>query len=254
MGRESPRRCFPSARCLSLAKEAGSGPQPQVLVRFPASKQESTGEMEKQNNTERAPRGWQRQAALPALGTPRQLLRLPWHWLLANRQAPQGEKEPQVVPAPSGPLCPPARGVLRPLEEHGPLAGTARPVPGSGCRGAGAPKGRRRESLSSGFLSPDVTTRDCGIQLSSVFLPVTVGVSPLRFKTDTLPWKTNACNKAKERACRGRPMLVCSRHCPGRARRLPATHRTPGPAGSASRSPVPRAAAGPGAGPPRSPR
>lgn len=27
MGRESPRQCFPSARCLSLATEAGSGPR-----------------------------------------------------------------------------------------------------------------------------------------------------------------------------------------------------------------------------------
>lgn len=63
-------------------------------------------------------------------------------------------------------------------------------------------------------LWPDVTTRDCGIQLSSVFLPVAVGVSPPRFPTDALPWKTNACNKPRS-VCLGRLMLACSRSSPG---------------------------------------
>lgn len=113
-----------------------------------------------------------------------------------------------------------------------------------GCRGAGAQGGIALLWLC---LSPDVTTRDCGIQLSSVFLPVTVGVSPPCFPTDALPWKTNACNKPRS-VCRGRLMLACSRSSPGLARRFPAA-RPRGPArstshrpGTAGRSPVsPRA-------------
>lgn len=118
-----------------------------------ASLQVGRAKLKWKNKTQGAcTRGWQWQTALPALGTPRQL---PLRLLRADCQAPGADKEPQVVPAPSGPLGPPAWGVLCPLEELGLPAGMAQPAPSPGCRGAGAwGGGVGRESLSSGFLSP----------------------------------------------------------------------------------------------------
>lgn len=123
----------------------------------------------------------------------------------------RAHKELEIISAPSGILGAQPRGFRVPWRS-------------TDCR---VPGGNARVSLSTDVtLSPDVTTRDCGIQLSSVFLPVTVGVSPLPFKADTLPWKTNACNKALERGAGGgrcslQPAL------PGSRPSLPFAHPVP---------------------------
>lgn len=100
----------------------------------------------------------------------------------------------------------PPHGFYRPTKEEPQVVPAASPE-GSGFHipwmGMGA-QGGMGITLLWFPLPPDVTMRDCGIQLSSVFLPGAVGVSSLRFKPDTLPWKTNAHNKAKEEIRGGR--------------------------------------------------
>lgn len=233
-GEGEPRVVLPARCCLSLAPEAGSRPWPQVLVGFPASRQESKAEMEKQNTWRARAPGLavtQRQAVLPAPGTPRRRLLLPPRWLLA----PRGTGSRRSSPLQADPRD----------TQHGGL-----PVPWRSTGRRPARHNRRLGGTRGGEIAlwlslvPDVTTRDCGIQLTSVFLPVTVGVSPLRFETDTLPWKTNACNKAKARVCRGRLMLACSRHSLGAACRPAAARPVPPASHPDGQSWVPSAAAG----------
>lgn len=107
-------------------------------------------------------------------------------WLSSNLQMLQGwkrasgrpycQQDPSRAPCPHGSRCP---------QPDVPMAWSAQTSQSAA---------NRAQTFPPGFsLSPDVTMRNCGIQLTSVFLPLTVGVS--------LPALKQTC-------CHGRQMLA----------------------------------------------
>lgn len=163
--------------------EPGSIPRLQVHVGVSATKQESKAHVEKQNKLSLSP-GAAVTAAQPALGKACKLL------LCAGSHQTckccRAGKELQVVPIAS--RTPPGLRVLTVRGAHS-LMSPWLEVPRPHSQ---QPTGPKR--FPPGFsLSPDVTMRNCGIQLTSVFLPLTVGVS--------LPALKQTC-------CHGRQMLA----------------------------------------------